>query len=140
MSWAASLPGQNFFSQKSDVFLHKPLVPGSFAAWGQNFFLRNLTFLNKPLVQGSCVAWGRTFPIFEQATCAAWNITSSQKSVFLLKNPLVWGSCAAWGRTLFQKSVSLGRSHLSGAAALPGEKQISEISCLARQLCSYVAT
>ena len=34
---AASLPGAELFSQKSDFFLKKPLVPGSFAAWGRTF-------------------------------------------------------------------------------------------------------
>ena len=74
--------GQNFFSE-IELFLNKPLVPGSFAAWGRtfsqksdffstshlsraaslpgaDFLLRNLTFFcNKPLVLGSFAAWGR---------------------------------------------------------------------------------
>ena len=78
--------GQNC-SQNTDVFLNKPLVPGSFAAWGsfasrksiffeeeeeatcpgqlsclgQIFFLRHLFFLNKPLAPGRFAAWGRSF-------------------------------------------------------------------------------
>ena len=87
--------GQNFFSEIR-LFLKKPLVPGSFAAWGRTFsqksdffgrshlsraaslpgaelFLRNPTFLKKPLVPGSFAAWGKTFSqksdFFEEATC-----------------------------------------------------------------------
>ena len=49
MSWAASLPGADFCFSKT-CFLNKPLVPGSFAAWGRTF-LRN------------------RISVFEQATC-----------------------------------------------------------------------
>ena len=93
----------------------EPLVWGSCAAWGRTFSQKSDFFVNKPLVRGSCAAWART---------------CSQKSVFHLKDPLVWSSCAA--RTFSQKFVSLGRSRLSGATALPGEQLFSEINFLAR--------
>ena len=44
--------GRNFF-QKVD-FLKKPLVPGSFAAWGRTFSQTMTFFLNKPLVPDLC--------------------------------------------------------------------------------------
>ena len=40
---------------------------------------------------------------------------------FFATDPLVWGSCAAWGKTCFPETSNVfGRSHLSGAASLPG--------------------
>ena len=111
LSWAASLPGAELFPENL-LFLKKPLVPGSFAAWGrtvsrklffekttcpgqlrrlgQNCFSRkSILFLKKSLVRGSFTAWGRVF---------------SRKSTFFLKKPLVPGSFAAWGRTFLQKT------------------------------------
>ena len=38
LSRAAPLPGAELFS-KNDVFMKKPLVPGSFAAWGRTFLI-----------------------------------------------------------------------------------------------------
>ena len=58
--WAAALPGAEVFPE-TDLFLKKPLVPGSFAAWGRTFFEKIDFFLKKPLVPGSFAAWGRTF-------------------------------------------------------------------------------
>ena len=57
-------PGQlrcmgQFFSPEICFFWKKPLVWGSFAAWGRTFSQKS-DFLNKPLVWGSCAAWGRT--------------------------------------------------------------------------------
>ena len=51
-------PGQNFTSQIR-FLLNKPLVLGSFAAWGRTFLKTWILFLNKPLVLGSCAARGR---------------------------------------------------------------------------------
>ena len=78
--------GQNFFSNLG-LFLNKPLVPGSFAAWGRTFS-QKLFFFNKPLVPGSFAAWGRTF---------------SPSSDVVLNKPLVPGSFAACGRTVSRK-------------------------------------
>ena len=50
--------GENF-PPEIRLFLNKPLVRGSFAAWGRTF-LQNPFFFNKPLVPGSFAAWGRT--------------------------------------------------------------------------------
>ena len=114
MPRAASLPGAGLFLKNMFFCLNKPLVPGSFAAWGRTFsrksdFLEQATFraaslpgaelllrhqtvfLNKPLVWGSCAAWGRTV---------------SQECVLFGKKPLVWGSCAAWRRT-FSRILAL---------------------------------
>ena len=116
------------FSQKSDLFLNKPLVRAA-ALPGAELFLKDLIFLNKPLVRGSCAAWGRTFSqksdsFFEQATCpgscAAWGRTFSQKSDFFFAQATCPGSCVAWGRTFSQKSDSFLNKPLVGAAALPG--------------------
>ena len=52
--------GAELFSRKSILFLKKPLVRGSFAAWARTFS-RKLIFWKKPLVPGSFVARGRTF-------------------------------------------------------------------------------
>ena len=49
LSGAATLPGAERFPRNLTFFLNKPLVPGSFAAWGRTFS-QNMTF-------------------FEQATC-----------------------------------------------------------------------
>ena len=125
MSRAASLPGAELFLKKLSFCLKKPLVPGSFAAWGRTFG-RKLIFSKKPLVPCSFAAWGRTF---------------FQKIVVLYKKPLVPGSFAAWGRTfpehyffegatcpgqlrclgqnVFSKFIVFGTSNLSRAASLP---------------------
>ena len=52
--------GQDMFSEIG-LFLNKPLVPGSFAAWGRTFSQKSDLFFNKPLVLGNFAAWGRTF-------------------------------------------------------------------------------
>ena len=54
MSRAASLPGAELFLKKCLFFLNKPLVPGSFAAWGRTFSQKMTFFLNKPLVRDVC--------------------------------------------------------------------------------------
>ena len=56
--------------KKINMFLNKPLVPGSFAAGGR--IVSQKMFLNKPLVPGSFAAWGRTVSgksFFEETTC-----------------------------------------------------------------------
>ena len=101
-------PGQDF--PPTDIFFwKKPLVPGSFAAWGRTFY-QKLYFLNKPLVRGNCTAWGRTCSpssdfLFEQATCLGQLRCLGQvlPKTFLLNTPLVRGSFAAGGRSLFSK-------------------------------------
>ena len=65
--------------------MNKPLVPGSFAAWGRTFFSK-YDFLNKPLVPGSFAAWGGTF----------------SHNIAFFNKPLVPGNFAAWGRTFSQ--------------------------------------
>ena len=52
-------PGQNFSNFSGDIrlFLKKPLVRGSFAAWGRTFLPKLDFFCNKPLVPGSFAAW-----------------------------------------------------------------------------------
>ena len=50
----------------------KPLVWGSFAAWGRTFSQNSDLFLNMPLVWGNCAARGIFFPesvFFEEITC-----------------------------------------------------------------------
>ena len=55
--------GQNFFSEVR-LFVSKPLVRGSFAAWGRTVSQKSDFSLNKPLVPGTFAAWGRTFGMF----------------------------------------------------------------------------
>ena len=89
MSRAASLPaawGRN--SQKSDFSLNKPLVPGSFAAWGRTFSQKSHFF-----EQATCLG---------QLRCLGHNFSS--KIRLSLNKPLVPGSCAARGRAFSQKS------------------------------------
>ena len=53
--------GQNFFS-KLGLFFEQTTCPGQLRCLGQNFFLKlGRFFLNKPLVPGSFAAWGGTF-------------------------------------------------------------------------------
>ena len=71
LSRADSLPGAVLFSRSvtflwkkplaREILGKKPLVLGSFAAWGRTLF-RNFMFGKKPLVRGSFAACGRTFP------------------------------------------------------------------------------
>ena len=101
------------FSPENRFFLKKPLVWGSFAAWGRTvlrkscflstshlswaaslpgtelFLQKTDFFFNKPLVRGNFASWGRTF---------------LQKLDLFVNKPLVPGSFAAWGRTFSQKS------------------------------------
>ena len=108
--------------------MKKPLVPGSFAAWGrtvsrkltffeeatcpgqlrclgQNFFSKYDIFLNTPLVPGSFAAWGRTV---------------SQNMIVFLNKPLVPGSFAAWGRTFARKSIFSQKPLVPGSLAAWG--------------------
>ena len=114
----ATRPGQ-LRSQKI-VFLNKPLVRGSCAAWGK-LFLRNQYFSEDATCLGQlrCLGQNSFSEIslsFEEPTCPGQlrclGQNFSQKSVFLLKNPLVRGSCAARDRTSSQKSAFLLKNPL----------------------------
>ena len=134
MSWAASLPGAERFPDNRP-FYKKPLVPGSFAAWGRTLG-RKLTFLRKPLVLGSFAAWGRTSfqkidltfsrnrPLSDKATCPGQLRCLGQnffsRNRFFLKMPLVPGSFAAWGRTFSRKSTFLNKPLVPGSEAAWG--------------------
>ena len=136
MSWAASLPGQNF-SPGNRFCLKKPLVPGSFAAWGRTFFSRNSIFLEETTCPGQLRCLGQNF---------------SQKICFFLKKQLVLGSFAAWGRTFSRKLIFVAETtcpgqlrclgqyffsktdlfvtnHLSWAPALPGAELLLKKTC-----------
>ena len=86
--------------------LNKPLVPGSFAAWGRTFSQKSDFFLNKPLVPGSFAAWGRFF--LRNRTC-------------LGTSHLPWAAALPGTELVFFKNpTSFRTSHLSQAASLPG--------------------
>ena len=59
--------------------MNKPLVPGSFAAWGRTFLKKQTFLLNKPLVPGSFAAWGRFF---------LWDSCVQNKTSEISKNAL----------------------------------------------------
>ena len=59
MSRAASLPGAELFLRNQIVF-EQATCPGQLRCRGQNFFSKTNFFLNKPLVPGSFAAGGRT--------------------------------------------------------------------------------
>ena len=142
MSRTASLRGAELFSRKS-TFFKRPLVPGSFAAWGRTFGRKLCFFLKKPLVPGSFAAWGRTF--FQKSTFlkkplvpssfAAWGRTFLvQKCNSFWKKPLVRGSFAAQGRTVFQKCHFLWKKPL-----IPGSFAAWS-RCLFQKLCFFERT
>ena len=98
---------------------------------GQIFFPEIRLLLNKPLVRGSFAAWGKTFlqksDFFKQATCPGqlrclgqnfWQKIDYLKKM-KKKKPLDPGSFAAWGRTFSRKSDFVGTSNLSRSASLP---------------------
>ena len=59
LSRAASLPGAEPFSRKSTSF-EEATCPGQLRCLGQNFWQKHI-FLKKPLVPSSFAAWGRFF-------------------------------------------------------------------------------
>ena len=153
MSWAASLPGAELFLKNRTFFEEEATCPGQLRCLGQNFFSEIRLFLKKPLVPGSFAAWGRTFFsqkidfFFDETTCPGQLRCLGQdifQKTFFLKKPLVPGSFAAWGRTVSQNMILLEQttcpgqlrclgqnflleqcvffltSHLSWAASLPG--------------------
>ena len=101
--------------QKIDFFFEEEeeeaTCPGQLRCLVQSFFQKSTFFLKKPLVLGSFAAWGRTFSqeidvLFEEATCPAAALPGAElfsKNVFLLKKSLIPGSLAAWGRTFLLK-------------------------------------
>ena len=60
LSRAASLPGVELFL-KSPTFFEEATCPGQLRCLGQNCFSKIILFWKKPLVPGSFAAWGRTF-------------------------------------------------------------------------------
>ena len=103
--------GQNFFSNY-EFFLHKPLVPGSFAAWGRTFS-RKMFFLMKPLVPGSFAAWGRIVSqkmcvFFEEATCPVQLRCLGQnffsKNDFFFEEATCPGQLRCLGQNCFSKN------------------------------------
>ena len=142
MSRAASLPGAVFFPE-IDCIYKKPLVLGSFAAWGSFFsrkatffeaatcpgqrrclgqsFFQKIIFLKKPFVPGSFAVWGRTFPeidiLFEEAACLGQLRCLGQilfQTIFFLKKPRVPGSFAAKSLFFLYKPLVLGSLAASG--------------------------
>ena len=71
LSRAASLPGAELFL-RNRTFVEEATCPGQLRCLGQKFF-SEIRLLKKPLVPGSFAAWGRTFSqkstFFEEATC-----------------------------------------------------------------------
>ena len=97
MSWAASLPVGPNFLQKI-VFLKKPLVPGSFAAWGRTCSQKRTCF-EQATYPGQLRCLGRnlcskTDVFVEQATCP-WQLRCLGQNLFS-KNGFqeLWNSCA----------------------------------------------
>ena len=86
---AACWPRGNCCQPGPTFFLKQALVPGSFAAWGRLFFLRNPTIFEDATCPG-------------QLRCPGLNFFSEIR--LLLKKQLVPGSFAAWGRTFSRKS------------------------------------
>ena len=114
MSRAASLPGQNFFFPENRFFLKKPLVPGSFAAWGRIVSRKSFLF-EETTCPGQLRCLGQNFVlpenrcVFEETTCPGQlrclgQMCFTENRVFL-KKPLLPGSFAAWGRTFSRKSM-----------------------------------
>ena len=101
LSRAASLPGAELLAE-TYVFLNKPLVLSSFAAWGKTFLSKNCVFLNRPLVLGSSVAWGRTFPQNQTffRTSHLSRAASLPGAELFLKNVFPQTSLAIWGSYL----------------------------------------
>ena len=61
LSGAAALPGADFF-RESRRFFEEATCPGQLRCLGQNCLEKSDVFLKKPLVRGSFAAWGRTIP------------------------------------------------------------------------------
>ena len=106
------LSGVELFS-RNPTFSQQATCPGQLRCLGQIFSQKSDLFLNKPLVPGSFAAWGRTFPqnvdfLFEQATCPG-QLRCLRQNVFsfflFFYKPLLRGNFAAWGRTFSQKPI-----------------------------------
>ena len=115
VSRAASPPGAELFPGNL-LFLKKPLVPGSFAAWGRTFSSKSTFVLKKPRVRGSSAAWGRVFSInfifFEEATCPGQLRCPGQN--FFSKKRAFKNSGIPVRRTKRRKSNKNGRSGILG--------------------------
>ena len=118
MSRAASLPGAELVPGNR-FFLKKPLVRGSFAAWGRTFSRKSTFFLKKPLVPGSFAAWGRTVSrkstCFEEVTCPGQRRCLGQN--FSRKNRKA--TCPGQLRCLAQNCLPENR-HVSEKQRVPG--------------------
>ena len=61
LSGAAALPGAELFLRISTFLLNKPLVPGSFAAWGRTFFSKYDIFFEHATCPGQLRCQGQNF-------------------------------------------------------------------------------
>ena len=130
MSWAASLPGAERLPENR-FFSKKPLVRGSFAAWGR-CFLENI-FLKKPLVPGSFAAWGRTFSrkshfFIRSHLSRAASLPGAKlltENCFFFEEGTCPGQLRCLGQNFFQKIIFF-RSHLPRAASLPRAELLAE--------------
>ena len=59
LSRAASLPGAELFQKQTIFSFEEATCPGQLRCLGQNCLSKNELFLSKPLVPGSFAAWGR---------------------------------------------------------------------------------
>ena len=114
MSRAASLPGAEL-SAENDFFLKKPLVPGSFAAWGRTF-CRKLTFFEEATCPRQLRCLGQNFLSKLRLFFGRSHLSRAAslpgadlfpENHFFYKKQLVPGSFAAWGRTFSRLCVPL---------------------------------
>ena len=127
--------GQNF-SQQIYFFMNKPLVPGSFAAWGRTCSQKSNCFLTSHLSRAASLPGAELFlrnrTFFKQATCPGQLRCLGQNCFseigHFFNKPLVPGSFAAWGRLFSQKS-----DFFSEQATCPGQ-----LRCLGQNFFSEI--
>ena len=135
MSRAASLPGAELFLENCFFYVEEATCPGRLRCLGQNFFSKFGLFLNKPHVPGSFAAWGRTFSqkmTFVEQAFAAWGRTFFSKYDSFLNKPLSPGSFATWGRTFFSKNVFVNKPLVPGSFAAWGRTSSQNMTFLLR--------
>ena len=141
MSGAASLPGAELFFQIG-LFFEQATCPGQLRCLGPNCFSKLLFSLNKPLVPGSFAAWGRT--VFskndffvEEATCPGQLRCLGQnffpKIRLFCEQATCPGQLRCLGQNFFSVIPFFVNKHLSWAASLPGAELFLKKNTLFRR-------
>ena len=106
LSWAASLPGAERFPENRLFFVKKPLVPGSFAAWGRFLSQIRIFFVEEATCPGQLRCLGQ-HSFSKHGLSGILGLLCAEQNVGNLKNEL----SGILGLLCADRMTQIGLSH-----------------------------